>query len=111
MNMTPEPCPTREGKCCACKGYCCRNLDLGYRVEHMGAAYYEHTCGACKDGTKYVPPRTPEDERADVIAFLEHAAKYPTFVLPPNRYIEAIRDLVVDGSHVGAAKKKPSDGV
>jgi hypothetical protein len=110
MNMTPEPCPTCEGKCCACKGYCCRNLDLGYRVEHTGAAYYEHTCEACKDGTLYVPPRAPEDERSDVLAFLERAATYPNPTAPFSRYVEMLIELIRDGEHVGASKKA-SDGV
>ena len=47
---TPEPCHV-------CGGKCCRD-DLGYRVVHMAAEFYEHVCDDCRDGEKYVPPRT-----------------------------------------------------
>lgn len=46
-----------ENLCPECKGRCCRNQDLGYRVEHMGAECYEHVCDYCADGDKYAPPR------------------------------------------------------
>lgn len=42
--------------CPECKGRCCRNQDFGYRVEHMGAEFYEHVCEHCFDGDMYVPP-------------------------------------------------------
>jgi len=41
--------------CPECGGKCCR-VDLGYRVEHMGAECYEHRCEHCQDGTKYLAP-------------------------------------------------------
>jgi hypothetical protein len=52
--------------------------------------------------------RTPEDERADVLAFLARAVKYP-FPYPAMsvyRYIETLADLIRRGDHVGAAKEK-----
>lgn len=64
---TPEPCPV-------CKGKCCRDEDYGYKVEHMGAECYEHTCEACLDGDKYIPPRTAEDERAAILVWLREYA-------------------------------------
>jgi len=91
--MTPEPCPT-------CKGKCCRDQDYGYRVEHMGAECYEHVCEACLDGDKYVPPRSIEDERSDVLAYLrggmgcgQHAVAF-------------VADHIERGEHVGWAKKE-----
>jgi hypothetical protein len=48
--------------CPDCKGKCCRDLDLGYKVGHMGAAFYEHTCDACVDGTKYIQPASRSND-------------------------------------------------
>ncbi len=64
--MADTPCPE-------CKGKCCRS-DYGYRVEHMGAECYEHSCEACHDGTKPKPVWTAEQERAAVVAFLREYA-------------------------------------
>jgi hypothetical protein len=50
--------------CPTCKGKCCRDLDYGYRVEHMSAESY-HDCDACFDGD--VPPM---GDRASIVAFL-----------------------------------------
>lgn len=99
MNPTPEPCPE-------CGGRCCRDQDFGYRVEHMGAECYEHVCDACYDGDRYVPPRTAEDERADLVAYLAHAARFPNPTLPMNQYMDTLRELVECGAHVGWARKE-----
>ena len=48
--MTPEPCPV-------CKGRCCRDIDFGYRVVHMGAEVYTHDCDDCCNGVQYAPQR------------------------------------------------------
>ena len=40
-----NPCPH-------CKGKCCRDIDFGYRVVHMGAQCYMHECDYCEDGTE-----------------------------------------------------------
>jgi hypothetical protein len=72
----------------------------------MGAEAYEHWCDYCQDGDKFVPQRTVADEREDVLAFLEHAGRYPNPTLPMNRYIEMLVELIRDGDHVGAAKRK-----
>lgn len=93
-----EPCPE-------CKGKCCWD-ECGYRIEHMAAEFYEHTCEACLDGDKYVPPRTPEDERADVVAYLAHAAAFPKPTLPMNQYMDTLRELIECGAHVGFSKKE-----
>ena len=102
-----EPCPE-------CKGKCCRDADYGYRVEHMGAECYEHVCEACLDGDRYVPPRSPEDERADVLAYLTHAlsygfttqSAYDPRAASPALYPSMLRDLIAEGEHVGWAKKE-----
>lgn len=88
--MTAEPCPN-------CKGRCCRD-EFGYRVVHMGAEHYQHDCDACEDGTKYVPPRTAEDERADVVAWLREN--------PAQRALTIYESIgcIERGEHVGAAK-------
>jgi len=52
------------------------------------------------------PVRTTEDERADVLAFLQHASKFPNPTLPMNRYIELLCDLIEHGEHVGWARKE-----
>lgn len=99
MTSTPEPCPE-------CRGRCCRDQDLGYRVEHMGAESYDHVCDHCVDGDRYVPPRTAMDERADLVAYLAHAAAFPNPTLPMNQYVDTLRELVECGAHVGFAKKE-----
>ena len=60
------PCPTCEGKCC-------RDIDGGYRVVHMGAEVYTHDCDDCDDGTyevcgdpePFIRERTYEDGIAE----------------------------------------------
>ena len=98
MTPTPEPCPE-------CKGRCCRD-HYGYRIQHMGAESYEHVCDACYDGDKYTAPRTAEEERADVVAYLAHAARFPNPTLPMNKYVDTLRELVACGAHVGFSTKK-----
>lgn len=95
-------------RCPECKGKCCRNTDFGGRVEHMGAEVYEHWCDYCYDGTKYTAPRTAEEERADVIAYLAHAATFQNPILPMNRYIETLRENIENGEHVGWSKDETS---
>lgn len=101
--MTPERCPE-------CKGKCCRD-HYGYRIAHMDtdAEFCEHTCDACNDGTKYTAPRTAEEERADVIAYLAQAARFPQPKLPMNQYMDTLRELIESGAHVGWAKKENHD--
>jgi len=98
--MTPEPCPT-------CKGKCCRD-DLGYRVAHYGAELYEHVCEACLDGDKYVPPRSIEDERADVVAYMRCEAKDATWAAEAALF--DVSDAIERGEHVGWAKKSSETG-
>lgn len=52
-----DDCAFRANACLKCKGQCCRDVDLGYRVEHMGAEVYQHDCDYCLDGQ--VPPPMP----------------------------------------------------
>ena len=98
MNPTPEPCPE-------CGGKCCRD-SYRYKLTHMGDEFYEHVCDACHDGTRYVPPRTAEDERSDLVAYLAHAARFPNPTLPMNQYLDTLRELVECGAHVGFSTKK-----
>lgn len=92
-------------RCPECKGRCCRD-HYGYRIKHMDAEFYEHTCDACYDGTKYTAPRSPEEERADVLAYLAHAATFSNPILPMNRYIETLGENIEKGEHVGFSTKK-----
>lgn len=116
--MTPDLSP-----CSTCKGFCCGSLyhdEWGsppLRFGHVRPA--THTCPDCDDGTYEIcgdpepapkPVRTAEEERADVLAFLERAATYPNPTAPFSRYVEMLVELIRDGEHVGAAKKA-SDGV
>lgn len=89
---TPEPCPE-------CKGRCCRNQDLGYRVEHMGAECYEHTCEACLDGDKYVPARTAEEERAAVLDYLAYRIEMSHYADAIKEFINA-RHEISEGVHL-----------
>lgn len=85
-----EPCPECEGKCC-------RDSDFGGRVYHMGAECYYHWCDFCTDGEKYVPPRTAEEERADVVAWLRREIQKCGCDDDTAACIER-------GEHIGAAK-------
>lgn len=78
-NTIQNPCPV-------CKGKCCRD-SYGYKLTHMGDEFYEHTCEACEDGTKYIPPRTAKDERAAVLAYLD-------FRIEMSYYNDAIKEMV-----------------
>lgn len=98
--MTPEPCPTCKGNCC---GY---TFDLRHKGGHKGNPF--HYCPDCDDGTyevcsnpePFVPPRTAEDERGDVLAWLRaNTCGCHNFAGDIER-----------GEHVGWAKK-PSDKV
>lgn len=94
--------------CPECKGKCCRD-EFGYRIEHMAAEFYDHVCEACYDGDKYSPPRSPADERADVLAYIRRAIAYP-FPVPgsegPAGYLSMLHDLIAAGTHEGWAKKE-----
>lgn len=35
--------------CVECSGKCCKD-DLGYRIKHMAAEFYDHVCEFCLDG-------------------------------------------------------------
>ena len=47
--------------CPMCQGKCCRDVDSGYRVEHMAAEVYLHACD-CADGTWVNPDAEALDE-------------------------------------------------
>lgn len=81
-----------------CKGKCCRD-STHRRFPHKSAEHYWHACAYCADGT--VPtPRTAEDERADVLAYLRYARRFPfTYV------IDALCDLIEAGQHQGWSRK------
>lgn len=99
------PCPT-------CKGRCCVNKH-GNPSEH-GAALALHSCPDCRDGTyevcgdpePFIPQRTAEDERADVLAWLRRPTD-PVDEVLTLRWARGIER----GEHVGAAKNKSSDDV
>ena len=72
--MTPEPCPT-------CKGWCCANHNekFGPSIHYQHNGTKLHFCPDCEEGlacTAYaepvpkLPPRSPEEERAAVVAWL-----------------------------------------
>lgn len=51
--------------CPVCQGRCCRDVDSGYRVEHMAAEVYLHACD-CADGTWVSPDSQALDEATAV---------------------------------------------
>ena len=62
-------------KCPECNGKCCRDVDYGYRVAHMGAEIYMHSCDNCDDGEVLQPQphkRTREEILADWDAAKPH---------------------------------------
>jgi len=51
--------------------------------------------------------RTAEDERADVLAYLDYAAKFPfTYDKTAPAIIDALRELIEQGQHERWAKKE-----
>ncbi|NBR66906.1 MAG: hypothetical protein EBT79_06435 [Actinobacteria bacterium] len=53
------------------------------------------------------PVRTAEDERADVLAYLRYARRFPfTYELNPSSVIDVLCDLIEGGQHIGWAKKE-----
>lgn len=49
---------------------------------------------------------TAEDERADMLAYLAYARAFPfTYATSTADVIDALRELVAQGQHVGWAKK------
>ena len=92
-----KPCPE-------CKGKCCRD-SYRYKLTHMGDEFYEHVCEACYDGTKYVSPRTPEDERADVVAYLRQRMEMEQQVL---EQAPKWADAIERGEHVGWSNDRTS---
>jgi hypothetical protein len=95
-----------EYLCCPeCKGRCCEGTTFGDRVPHTPQEKgYAHVCINCPDGFIFAP-RSAEEERADVIAYLAHAATFPNPILPMNRYIETLRENIERGEHSGWSKK------
>ena len=53
-------------QCQHCKGKCCRDIDFGYRVVHMGAQCYMHECDYCDDGTEVKPSSDPKLDGTDL---------------------------------------------
>ena len=96
--MTPEPCPE-------CKGRCCRD-EFGYRIEHMAAEFYEHVCDDCFNGDTYVPPRTAEDERADVLAWLRDVGTSASMSADEMVTLHWVARAIFGREHVGYAKKE-----
>jgi hypothetical protein len=92
--------------CAECKGKCCRDVYTGYRHAHADADIHMHDCEACFDGTVPVLVHTAEDERADMLAYLAYARAFPfTYATSTADVIDALRELVAQGQHVGWAKK------
>ena len=100
VRYEPDPCPE-------CNGRCCRDMDTGHRHAHADAAIHMHDCDACEDGTVPVVVRTAEDERADVVAYLAYARKFPFhYHKDAPAIIDALRELIEQGQHEGWAKRE-----
>jgi hypothetical protein len=95
--------------CPKCNGKCCRDVVYGHHRTHWAANEYAHDCAFCHDGT--VPVRTPEDERADVLAYIGHAREFPfTHASGIPAVLDALSDLIAQGKHEGWAKKATERG-
>lgn len=104
--ISAAPEPPEPPACPECMGRCCRN-DLGYPLAHLNWDVGEHWCEACFDGTVPVPVRTAEDERADVLAYLAYARAFPfTYATSTADILDALRELIEQGQHVGWAAKE-----
>ena len=103
-----EPCPT-------CKGWCCANHNekFGPSIHYQHNGTKLHFCPDCEEGlacTAYVepapklPPRSPEEERAAVVAWLreEAEAAAQTFTLQAGEWanrIDGLADDIERGEH------------
>jgi len=103
---------TTTEKCPNCEGFCCR-ADSNITVEHRVNKYTRHVCPDCADGTvpEPHPVRTPEDERADILAYLAYARTFPfTYDKGTPAILDALRELIEQGQHEGWAKKATERG-
>jgi hypothetical protein len=101
-------------RCPACRGFCCR-ADSGIAVEHRAGRYARHVCPDCDAGLVWAaytepasrPVRTAQDERADVLAYLDYASTFPFHHHKGAAVIiNTLRDLIKQGQHEGLAAKE-----
>ena len=85
-----DDCAFTANACPTCKGKCCRDVDLGYRVEHMGAECYEHHCDDCHDGQVPAPQAQPDPRDALIAAMREAIAALPPTVFPEWAKVRAV---------------------
>ena len=101
--MNEDPCPH-------CRGKCCVDLDLGYRVSHCGAQFFEHACDFCVDGTKYLPPSPAREEREKIVRWIRDVASsktlsssFPEKISPATRSaLLEIASRIEQKSHAGS---------
>jgi hypothetical protein len=82
-------------------------------VEHRAVRNAQHVCPDCDAGlvwtayTEPVPVRTAQDERADVLAYLDYASTFPFHHHKGAAVIiNTLRDLIKQGQHEGLAAKE-----
>jgi len=85
VSETQDPCPSC-GRTCRCNGG---------KVE-----------GAPVRAAWAANPRSAAEERADLVAYLAHAAAFPEPTLPVAAYLRLLGDLVTNGAHEGWATKR-----
>ena len=101
--MTPEPCPT-------CKGWCCANHNekFGPSIHYQHNGTKLHFCPDCEEGlawTAYtepapkLPPRPSEEERADVVAWLRECAFDPETTGAEMRVLQDHATRIERGEH------------
>lgn len=104
----PEPCPT-------CKGFCCCRVENGLPIPHSVATLYiRHVCPDCDDGTyeicsepePFVPSRTADDERADVVAWLRDVGTSASMSADEMVTLHWVARAIFGKEHVGYAKKE-----
>jgi len=105
-----EPCPT-------CKGWCCANHNekFGPSIHYQHSGTKVHFCPDCEEGlawTAYtepapkLPPRTAEEERADVLAYLRQRIEMAQLQVLEQTSDWA--DAIERGEHIGWSKDDTS---
>ena len=108
---------TEADKCPTCKGWCCanHNAKFGPSIHYQHSGTKVHFCPDCEEGlawTAYtepapkLPPRTAEEERADVVAYLRQRMEMAQLQVLGQTSNWA--DAIERGEHVGWSKDDTS---
>lgn len=89
-----DDCAFTANSCPTCKGKCCRDGDLGYRVHHMAAECYEHWCDDCRDGQ--VPVVQPDPRDALIAELRAEVEKLREAVATDDALMDSLREYATE---------------